>query len=643
MIPKKIHYCWFGGKPLPNDVKKCIKSWKKYCPDYEIIRWDESNFDINCNQFIKDAYEAKAWAFVSDYARLKIIYEQGGIYLDTDVELLRNLDDLLTNKSYFPVQQCDNIINTGLGFGAEKGSKIIRDLLKEYNNLKFDENKKEQLACPLINNIVFKRYGFESSNLITYLDNGNVTIYPPKYFDPISPGDSKNLMNKETYSIHHYNASWMSKRSVLKRKIVRMIGQHNVIKIKKIFSSIYHFLKDKFGYIFILLLIFYNAFVNILKLETKLSYLDEIVEICLFLYSGVYILKKHKQIISKQFKKIYFLFFIILSIGILGNIFNNYMPYKIAIIKDIIQFLKFPLSLILLEQIGFWDKFDKSIDKNVLLKIVKVFVGVILLLGIISLFENIGLSQMDDIRSGIHSYQFLFSHPTYLVLSSIFMLALIDSLERSKKSMIYSIMLLLIIILTMRTKGFMIAAVYLFIKCFYNLLKNNKLIFFIIMIVISLFIAKDKLELYASFSNSPRESLYKGALKLANNNFPIGSGFGTFASHISGKYSSRVYDFIYVPYYTESNGESINILGDAGIPYYVGQFGYIGFILFAYLIYLIFKLILLDVSNKPPLLLLIMYILVAITSETIVINCGMELALVISFVRCINKKNINSN
>ncbi len=91
MIPKMIHYCWFGGKPLPKDVLDCIKTWKKYCPDYEIKRWDESNFDVNSHPFMKAAYEAKAWAFVSDYARLKVVYDNGGIYLDTDVELLKNL------------------------------------------------------------------------------------------------------------------------------------------------------------------------------------------------------------------------------------------------------------------------------------------------------------------------------------------------------------------------------------------------------------------------------------------------------------------------------------------------------------------------------------------------------------------------
>src|SRR5699024_3155952 len=123
MIPKIIHYCWFGGNPLPEKEQKCIASWRKYCPDYEIIEWNENNFDINQNMYIKQAADEKRWAFVSDFARLDVIYRFGGIYLDTDVEIIRNLDPLLRNKAFVGI---DNVtgeeysINTGLGFGAEK-------------------------------------------------------------------------------------------------------------------------------------------------------------------------------------------------------------------------------------------------------------------------------------------------------------------------------------------------------------------------------------------------------------------------------------------------------------------------------------------------------------------------------------------
>ncbi len=239
MIDKKIHYCWFGGKPLPKNVKKCIKSWKKYCPDYEIIKWDESNFDVNCCQFTKDAYKNKAWAFVSDFARLKIIYENGGIYLDTDVELVRNIDELLNRKCYLPLSQgqLNGIVSTGLGFGAEKKSNVVLEMLKVYENTKFDNINRNKITCPYLNKVALDKYGIRFSNSIEEYDNGNITVYPPKYFDPISPGTTENLLCKDTFSIHHYSATWTGKGNTLKRKIIDKIGLEKINKIKKILKK----------------------------------------------------------------------------------------------------------------------------------------------------------------------------------------------------------------------------------------------------------------------------------------------------------------------------------------------------------------------------------------------------------------------
>ena len=117
MIPRKIHYFWFGGNEKPAKVKKCINSWKKYCPDYELVEWNESNFDVHCMPFVEQAYNAKKYAFVSDVARLIVVYEQGGIYMDTDVEVIKPLDDLLENKAYMSFENNENV-NTGQGFGA---------------------------------------------------------------------------------------------------------------------------------------------------------------------------------------------------------------------------------------------------------------------------------------------------------------------------------------------------------------------------------------------------------------------------------------------------------------------------------------------------------------------------------------------
>ena len=234
-LPKKIHYCWFGGNPLPNDVKKCILSWKNKCPDYEIIEWNEKNFDINCNDFVKKAYENKCWAFVSDYARLKVVYDNGGIYLDTDVELLKNMDFLLEN-GFFAQQQNGKMINTGLGFAAKKGNKILLELMQDYENMKFDINKKNELACPNMNTKIFVKHGYDYSDKIAILDDGETTIYPVEYFDPLSPNSSKSFITKNTVSIHHYSASWTSSKNRIKRKIFNFIGLEKINKIKKLFK-----------------------------------------------------------------------------------------------------------------------------------------------------------------------------------------------------------------------------------------------------------------------------------------------------------------------------------------------------------------------------------------------------------------------
>ena len=231
MIPKVINYCWFGKKDLPADVKKCIDSWKKFCPDYKIVRWDESNFDVEAHEFTKKAYESKNWAFVSDYARLKVIYDNGGIYLDTDVELIKNIDFLLENKGYFGVQQEGNYIATGLGFGSIKGNKIVKDMLNIYDSITFDEKNKMSIACPILNTIPLEKYGYKYEDRIQ--DINGCIIFPHKYFDPIAPGNAKYLLCDDTISIHHYTASWTKLNQRIKRKIIRVIGVNIIIKIKE--------------------------------------------------------------------------------------------------------------------------------------------------------------------------------------------------------------------------------------------------------------------------------------------------------------------------------------------------------------------------------------------------------------------------
>lgn len=232
MIPKKIHYCWFGGKPLPKDVQMCIASWKKFCPDYEIVRWDETNVDLNQHPFLKSAYEAKAWAFVSDYARLQIVYEQGGIYLDTDVEVVKSLDPLLEDSCFVGVQQTMGWIATGLGFGAEAGNPMVKAMLDEYEELVYEEEKKAKFVCPLLNTDAFAKHGFVFTDDIMVLEHA--TVYPPRFFDPYTSGKGEDLMCQDTYSIHHYSATWTSGKQRAKRRLARLIGEKNIIKLKKL-------------------------------------------------------------------------------------------------------------------------------------------------------------------------------------------------------------------------------------------------------------------------------------------------------------------------------------------------------------------------------------------------------------------------
>lgn len=233
MIEKNIHYCWFGKNKIPRELKKYIKTWKKKCPDYNVKIWTEENFDIAINDFVKKAYETQNWAFVSDYARLKIIYENGGIYLDTDVELLKSFNSILDNKAFFAIQQNGCYINTGLCFGAQKNNEIIRKLMDVYEKINFSESSKKSLACPILNTAVFEKNGFVRENRTQILKDG-ITVFSSEYFDPISPDTNNNLLSEKTISIHHYSATWMSRSKKIKRKISNFIGQKNINRIKKI-------------------------------------------------------------------------------------------------------------------------------------------------------------------------------------------------------------------------------------------------------------------------------------------------------------------------------------------------------------------------------------------------------------------------
>jgi len=209
MIPKRIHYCWFGGNPLPPLAEKCVASWRKKCPGYEIIRWDEDTYDLSAAPlYVRQAYERGKWAFVTDYVRLQVVYENGGIYLDTDVELKKNLDPLLDDRAYFGFED-GKYVNTGLGFGVEKGHPILREMMEDYRDIPFllPDSTLDQTPCPQRNTEAFLRHGLKQDDSMQVLDDG-VRILPSRYLSPIDNRTRKMRMTGDTISVHHAAASW---------------------------------------------------------------------------------------------------------------------------------------------------------------------------------------------------------------------------------------------------------------------------------------------------------------------------------------------------------------------------------------------------------------------------------------------------
>ena len=210
MIPKIIHYCWFGKNPLSDLAKKCIDSWKKYCPDYEIIEWNEENFDINSNVYVKEAYESKKWAFVTDYVRLYALDKCGGIYMDTDVELLKCIDSFLENEAFSGFETSESIPTAIMG--SVKSGEWIKYLLSYYDDKHFikpDGTLDVTTNVTTITNMTVEKYGVKLDN--AYQEVRNVlTLYPRDYFCPKDYHTGLINLTDNTICIHHFNASWHS-------------------------------------------------------------------------------------------------------------------------------------------------------------------------------------------------------------------------------------------------------------------------------------------------------------------------------------------------------------------------------------------------------------------------------------------------
>ena len=243
MIPKIIHYCWFGGNPLPENVKRYISTWRKFCPDYEIKEWNESNFDINCCAYVKEAYEAKKWAFITDYVRLKVMYDYGGIYMDTDVELCKPLDDLLQYNAWSGFESYEKI-PTGT-FASNIHNDWIAYLLSYYKDKHFiniDGSYDMTTNVEIITKMTKERYKIKLDNK-QQIFGDNYVIFPFDYLCAKNFIDGKIYKTKNTYTIHHFRGSWLTKSQKLKNKVkrimIRIIGEEKTTQLCKLIKHIF--------------------------------------------------------------------------------------------------------------------------------------------------------------------------------------------------------------------------------------------------------------------------------------------------------------------------------------------------------------------------------------------------------------------
>ncbi|MDD3138309.1 MAG: glycosyltransferase [Lachnospiraceae bacterium] len=254
MIPKKIHYCWFGRGKKPKMALRCVKSWEKFCPNYEIVEWNEDNFDVNCCEYTKEAYKAKKYAFVSDYARYQILYKNGGVYFDTDVELIRAIDDIVEKGNFMGYETdgsnfADRIqspmytgeVNPGLGIAAVPGLHIYKEILDYYHTLNFimsDGSLNTKTVVAYTTEILLK-HGMKDMREIQKVDG--IWIYPKEYFNPRNNNTGKLEITKNTKSIHWYSMSWLPKHKAMLVNVTRichrLFGEDCFSRLKEIINN----------------------------------------------------------------------------------------------------------------------------------------------------------------------------------------------------------------------------------------------------------------------------------------------------------------------------------------------------------------------------------------------------------------------
>ena len=232
MIPKIIHYCWFGRNPLPELAQKCIASWKKYLPDYEIKEWNEDNFDVNIIPYTAEAYAQKKYAFVSDYARFWILHKYGGIYFDTDVEVIRPIDDIIARGNFMGFETDPNPAKGDASEGSvAPGLVIIEKMMHYYDEQHFvhEAVMKNQITVVHIATKVLRDNGLK--NVAGIQEVAGCYIYPAEYFCPINVTTGRIHVEKNTRTIHHYAGTWVDKKFSLKEFVKRLLPESWVLAL----------------------------------------------------------------------------------------------------------------------------------------------------------------------------------------------------------------------------------------------------------------------------------------------------------------------------------------------------------------------------------------------------------------------------
>lgn len=255
MIPKTIHYCWFGRNPLPDSALKCIASWRKFLPDYEIKEWNEDNFDVACNDYVREAYAQKKYAFVSDYARFWILYHEGGLYFDTDVEVIRPMEHIIEAGPFMGFEKVSDTLKSssgnnghstlvapGLGLGVTPGFGLYKELLDHYDSIHYCDAEGRPYPGTIVKHTteILKRHGLQPVEKKQTV--AGVTIYPSEVFCPMDSTTGILRITPQTVSIHHYTCSWMDRKSLrfrlhlLKNTLIRIFGERLIMRIARLFS-----------------------------------------------------------------------------------------------------------------------------------------------------------------------------------------------------------------------------------------------------------------------------------------------------------------------------------------------------------------------------------------------------------------------